>query len=111
MIRINNFIATARKPMQVVLILIVCLLPTLLSAQSGVEGTLTTIKDWVVAIVNIVFVIAIVVGIIRTIIAFISGNSNAVRYLVYLIIAVLVWFGFSVLIDDFSGLGGIGNIG
>jgi hypothetical protein len=86
------------------------LLPSVLFGQS-LEGGLATVRDWVVAIVNIIFVIAIVVGIIRTVVLFISGNAGAVRSLIYLVIAVLIWFIFSNLVGDFSVLGDIGTIG
>lgn len=85
-------------------------MPFLMFGQSGIETTLTDVKDWIVAVAHILFVVGMVVGIIRVVMAFISGSPNAPRYLVFLIIAALVWFGFSVLVGDFSGLGTIDNI-
>jgi hypothetical protein len=93
--------------------LLVLFLPFLSWAQAtgtGLAGTLGSVKDWIVGIVNVVFVIVMVVGVIKVVGGFIQGNPNATRNLVYLIIAALVWFGFSVLIGDFSSLGAIENI-
>lgn len=95
---------------QLVLFIVLFVLPTVLLGQD-LENGLITVRDWVVAIVNVVFVIAIVIGIIRTVVLFISGNSGAVRSLIYLVIAVLIWFIFSNLVGDFSVLGDIGTIG
>ncbi|MEZ4850652.1 MAG: hypothetical protein R3B93_18960 [Bacteroidia bacterium] len=84
--------------------------PAFIFAQTAVEGALTTVRDLVVGAANIIFVILIVGGIIRTVAAFIGGNPNAVRYLIYLALAVLIWFGFSLLVADFDAIGGIENL-
>ena len=89
------------------------MLPSLSLAQAtgaGVSGALESVKDWIVAIANVLFVIVIVVGIIKTVTAFVQGSPTATRNLVLLIVAALVWFGFSLLIADFAGLGAIENI-
>ena len=88
------------------------LMPVVSYAQTGagVSGALESVKDWIVAIANVLFVIVIVVGIIKTVTAFVQGSPNATRNLVLLVVAALVWFGFSLLIADFAGLGAIENI-
>ena len=89
------------------------MLPSLSLAQAtgaGVSAALTGVKDWIVAIANVLFVIVIVIGIIKTVAAFVQGSPNATRNLVLLIVAALVWFGFSLLVADFSSLGAIENI-
>ena len=83
-------------------------LPELLQAQ--VVPTLNTIAQWVVEAVRIIFIIGITIGIARTVILFIQGSPNAVRALVFTIIAALVYFGFSAIIGDVQNLGDIGNI-
>ncbi|MEM6342965.1 MAG: hypothetical protein AAF927_03760 [Bacteroidota bacterium] len=93
--------------------LLLFMLPLISQAQNtggNLAGSLTSVKDWIVGIVNVVFVIVMVVGVIKVVGGFIQGNPNATRNLVYLIVAALVWFGFSVLIGDFSSLGAIENI-
>ncbi|MEL7531343.1 MAG: hypothetical protein AAFN10_08555 [Bacteroidota bacterium] len=87
--------------------------PYFLMAQAtggNLAGSLTSVKDWIVSLVNVIFVIVMVVGVIKVVGAFIQGNPNATRNLVYLIVAALVWFGFSVLVGDFSSLGAIEDI-
>ena len=96
-----------------ILTLLLLLSPELLFAQTagqGISATLTSVKDWIVAIANVVFVIVMVVGVIKVVSGFVQGNPNATRNLVFLVIAALVWFGFSVLVGDFSSLGAIENI-
>ena len=96
-----------------ILMLLLLLSPELLFAQTagqGISATLTSVKDWIVAIANVVFVIVMVVGVIKVVGGFVQGNPNATRNLVFLVIAALVWFGFSVLVGDFSSLGAIENI-
>lgn len=79
-------------------------LPLMLEAQAT-QTTLQSVQTWVVDIVKILFVIGIVIGIIRTVISFLSGSPNAPRNLGYVIVAALIYFGFSALIGDFSVFG------
>lgn len=82
----------------------------LFSQAQALTGALEGVKDWIVGIANVLFVIVIVVGIIKTVAAFVQGSPNATRNLVLLIVAALVWFGFSLIIADFAGYGAIENI-
>lgn len=76
------------------------ILPVLMFAQAGVESTLTQIKDWVVGAANVLFVVILIVGIIRTVIAFISGSPNAPKLLLFLVISAIIWFGFTTVVQD-----------
>jgi hypothetical protein len=84
-------------------------MPHALMAQ-GVVGGLKNISKTVQLVVNVVFTIAIVIGLISVIIGFISDNPNKIMRLVYLIVAVLLWFGFTFVFEqvktDVGGQGG-----
>lgn len=86
--------------------------PELSFAQTGqgLSNTITSVKDWIVTISNVLFVIVMVVGVVKVVGGFVQGNPNAIRNLVFLIVGALVWFGFSVIVNDFSTLGAIENI-
>jgi hypothetical protein len=91
------------------LIVILLIIPEDLMAQ-GVVGGLKNISRTVQLVVNVVFTIAIVIGLISVIIGFISDNPNKIMRLVYLIVAVLLWFGFTFVFEqvktDVGGQGG-----
>ena len=92
-----------------ILSILLFLLPTDLMAQSVVNG-LKNISKTVQSIVNVVFTIGISIGLIAVIISFISDNQHKVQRLIYLIIAVLLWFGFTFVFEqiqtDVGGTGG-----
>lgn len=93
-------------------LLLMLLLPEMAFSQTGqgLSNTITSVKDWIVTIANVLFVIVMVVGVVKVVGGFVQGNPNAIRNLVFLIIGALVWFGFSVIVNDFSSLGAIENI-
>ena len=76
----------------------------------GVVGGLKNISKTVQLVVNVVFTIAIVIGLISVIIGFISDNPNQIMRFVYLIVAVLLSFGFTFVVEqvktDVGGQGG-----
>jgi len=80
------------------------LIPFMMQAQA-VQTTLESVQTWVVDIVQILFVIGIVIGIIRTVISFLSGSPNAPRQLVYVVIAAFIYFGFAAVVGDLSLFG------
>lgn len=92
-----------------ILVTFFSLMPNALMAQ-GVVGGLKNISKTVQLVVNVVFTIAIVIGLISVIIGFISDNPNKIMRLVYLIVAVLLWFGFTFVFEqvktDVGGQGG-----
>lgn len=87
-------------------------LPNEVMAQ-GVVGGLKNISKTVQLVVNVVFTIAIVLGLISVIIGFISDSPNKIMRLVYLIVAVLLWFGFTFVFEqiktDVGGQGGFNS--
>lgn len=95
--------------MYLILTIIFSFLPESLMAQ-GVVGGLKNISKTVQLVVNVVFTIAIVIGLISVIIGFIGDNPNKIMRLVYLIVAVLLWFGFTFVFEqiktDVGGNGG-----
>ena len=85
-------------------------IPGALMAQTQTSAALGRLRSWSINIANVLFIILLVFGIIRVVKAFIEGNPKAVNYLVYLIIAGIIFFSFSALVGDFRGLGGIENM-
>ena len=45
-----------------ILMSLLFILPMFMLGQSGVEGTLTLVRDWLIGIGNVVFVIVIIIG-------------------------------------------------
>ena len=85
-------------------------IPGALMAQSQTSAALGRLRSWSINIANVVFIILLIFGIIRVVKAFIEGNPKAINYLIYLIMAGIIFFSFSALVGDFRGLGGIENL-
>ena len=92
-----------------ILTAVLSLLPDELMAQAVVSG-LKALSKTIESIVNVVFTIGITIGLIAVIIGFIADNPHKIQRLIYLIIAVLLWFGFTFVIEqiqtDVGGSGG-----
>lgn len=88
---------------------VLLLFPALSQAQQ-ITAKVNDVKNWVVSIAQVVFVIIMVIGVIKVVKEFISGSPKAWTFLVYLIIAAMLYFGLSTIITDMSSLGSINNI-
>lgn len=98
------------NPTRIILCFVfLALMPAFVQAQQSIT-LLETVAEWVTEAVRVIFLIGITIGIARTVILFIQGSPNAVRTLVFTIIAAIVYFGFSALIGDIQGIGDIGDI-
>ena len=61
--------------------------------------------------VNVLFPAALVFGLIYVVFGYISDEPNKHQRLIYLILAVAIWYGFSMIIGDIqSAFGGSGKI-
>jgi hypothetical protein len=99
---------TAQKIQKWTIVLLMLLLPMVADAQQ-VQTGLESIREKILLAGNVIFIIGIVVGIIRTVIAFVGNSPNAVRNLIAVIMACLVWYGFNYIVNDISSsLGGSG---
>jgi hypothetical protein len=78
-------------------------------AQSA-AGAQSIVKKFI-DVVNVLFPAALVFGLIYVVFGYIGDAPNKHQRLIYLIIAVAVWYGFSMIIGDIQGaFGGSGKI-
>lgn len=91
------------------LVILFLVLPEFSWAQN-VSTQVTKVKGWVVTVARMIFVIIMVIGALKTVKEFISGNPKAWTNLVYLIVAAMVYYGLSAILSDMSGLGDINTI-
>lgn len=89
----------------------ICLLnlvPLDVLAQS-VAGAQSIVKKFI-DVINILFPAALVFGLIYVVFGYIGDAPNKHQRLIYLILAVIVWYGFSMIIGDIqNSFGGSGK--
>lgn len=68
----------------------------------GVAGSLTAIAKIISTSGNVIFIILMVVGLIRTVAGFISNSPNAAKNLLMLVIGAALWYGFNTIVDDIT---------
>ena len=75
-------------------------------AQSA-EAALTQVKEKVIGIVQVIFAIILIIGLIRVVMKFVQGAPDALGALGWLVGGVILWFGFQLFKDDLvSAVGG-----
>ncbi|SMB79276.1 hypothetical protein SAMN00120144_3104 [Hymenobacter roseosalivarius DSM 11622] len=79
-------------------------------AQSA-EAALAGVQDTVVGIVQVIFAIVLIVGLIRVVMKFVQGAPDALGSLGWLVGGVILWFGFQLFKDDLVGAVGGGEGG
>ena len=85
------------------------MLPLETYAQSA-AGAQSIVKKFI-DVINILFPAALVFGLIYAVFGYIADAPNKHQRLVYLIIGVAIWYGFSMIIGDIqSSFGGSGKI-
>ncbi len=78
----------------------------------GAAAALGGVQETVVGIVQVIFAIVLVVGLIRVVMKFIQGAPDALGALGWLVGGVILWFGFQLFKDDLvSAVGGTGGGG
>lgn len=79
------------------------------SAQrgGGAAAALEGVQETVVSIVQVIFAIVLIVGLIRVVMKFVQGAPDALGSLGWLVGGVILWFGFQLFKDDLvSAVGG-----
>ncbi len=85
------------------------ILPLETFAQSA-AGAQSIVKKFI-DVINILFPAALVFGLIYAVFGYIADAPNKHQRLIYLIIGVAIWYGFSMIIGDIqSSFGGSGRI-
>lgn len=88
---------------------ILSLLPLETFAQSA-AGAQSIVKKFI-DVINILFPAALVFGLIYAVFGYIADAPNKHQRLIYLIVGVAIWYGFSMIIGDIqSSFGGNGKI-
>lgn len=88
------------------LLTVLALSTTAAKAQSA-EAALTQVKEKVIGIVQVIFAIILIIGLIRVVMKFVQGAPDALGSLGWLVGGVLLWFGFQLFKDDLvSAVGG-----
>lgn len=78
----------------------------------GAAAALSGVQETVVGIVQVIFAIVLVVGLIRVVMKFVQGAPDALGALGWLVGGVILWFGFQLFKDDLvSAVGGTGGGG
>ncbi|KAA5539644.1 hypothetical protein [Adhaeribacter rhizoryzae] len=80
-------------------------------AQGGTAAALSGVQETIITIVQILFSIILVIGLIRVVMKFVNGNPDALSALGWLVGGVILWFGFQFFKDDLVGtVGGEGGV-
>jgi hypothetical protein len=80
-------------------------------AQGGTAAALSGVQETIITIVQIIFSIILVIGLIRVVMKFVNGNPDALSALGWLVGGVILWFGFQFFKDDLVGtVGGEGGV-
>ena len=76
--------------------------PDTFAQGGGVTGSLQAIAKIISTSGNVIFIILMVVGLIRTVAGFISNSPNAAKNLLMLVIGAALWYGFNTIVDDIT---------
>lgn len=75
--------------------------------QALVESAMTSIKTWIIIILNVAFLIGIAIGIFKAAMKFFTGAPDKVEFMIGMVIAIALFGGFQFIVDDLAGfLGG-----
>lgn len=81
-----------------------------LYAQGETIAKLDAVKTWVNGIINIIFIIAILYAAIMCVLKFVRQEQGAWGYAFGVMVAFILWGGFTTYKDDIFALMGGGNI-
>ena len=75
--------------------------------QAQVEGALSSIKNWIIVILNVAFLIGIGIGIFKAAMKFFTGSPDKIEFMIGMVIAIALFGGFQFIVDDLASfLGG-----
>ena len=70
--------------------------------QALVEGALDSIKNWIVIILNVAFLIGIAIGIFKAAMKFFTGAPDKIEFMIGMVIAIALFGGFQFIVDDLA---------
>jgi type IV secretory pathway VirB2 component (pilin) len=98
------------QPLAMTILVIVLMISLPTYAQSVSAGA-TSIVTKIINVINIIFPATLIFGVIYAVMGYIADAPNKHQRIIYLIIAIIIWYGFSMLIGDIQGsLGGNGKL-
>ena len=75
--------------------------------QALVEGALSNIRNWIIVILNVAFLIGIGIGIFKAAMKFFTGSLDKIEFMIGMVIAIALFGGFQFIVDDLASfLGG-----
>ena len=87
-----------------------CLRFSLFARPSGKRrwrGALSSIRSWIIIILNVAFLIGIGIGIFKAAMKFFTGAPDKIEFMIGMIIAIALFGGFQFIVDDLASfLGG-----
>jgi hypothetical protein len=108
---LSNKMHTFSFGQKAALLLVVCLFMSgSLYAQGETIAKLDAVKTWVNGIINIIFIIAILYAAIMCVLKFVRQEQGAWGYAFGVLIAFILWGGFTTYKNDIFALMGGGNL-
>ena len=75
--------------------------------QAQVEAALSSIRVWIIVILNVAFLIGIGIGIFKAAMKFFTGAPDKIEFMIGMVIAIALFGGFQFIVDDLASfLGG-----
>jgi len=90
---------------------IIMLVTNDMAIAQGLKGSFTKLKELAVVLGNLIFIIAVIWGLVKTVAGFVNNSPNAVKNLIMLFAAVALWYGFNTLVEDVKTSMGDGGSG
>ena len=76
-------------------------------SQALVENALSSIRNWIIVILNVAFLIGIGIGIFKAAMKFFTGSPDKIEFMIGMIVAIALFGGFQFIVDDLAAfLGG-----
>ena len=70
--------------------------------QALVEGALSNIRNWIIVILNVAFLIGIGIGIFKAAMKFFTGAPDKIEFMIGMVIAIALFGGFQFIVDDLA---------
>ena len=97
--------ATSKSSPLLLLLMLVAVAPSF--GQAQVEAALSSIRVWIIVILNVAFLIGIGIGIFKAAMKFFTGAPDKIEFMIGMVIAIALFGGFQFIVDDLASfLGG-----
>ncbi len=96
---------TSKSGALLLLLMLVAVAPSF--GQAQVEAALSSIRVWIIVILNVAFLIGIGIGIFKAAMKFFTGAPDKIEFMIGMVIAIALFGGFQFIVDDLASfLGG-----